>query len=147
MHVKKYKYLLYLIFILLLTCCKTDKHDAKVYNAETLKNILISSYDRYVFEEDNFYIIGNIYSNEITYTICYNEHIWGNDNNRMTKRLFVFINDVIIGQFSAINERPLIINNKIGFEDVENDFIDFENGIPEKTLIDGEIYTFYPFAN
>jgi protein associated with RNAse G/E len=111
------------------------------------QDILVNNYPRYFFYEDNFNIIGNIHSNGIIYTICYNEHVWG-ESKRMTGRLVIFIDYNIIGQYGVINEEPEIIDNEIRFKDVKHadNFINFQNGIPEKILINGELHSFQQFV-
>jgi hypothetical protein len=108
-----------------------------------LQDILINNYPEYFFIGDKFTIMGNISSNRNIYTIIYNQHFWGND--RMTGRIVVFRDYIIVGNYGVINEIPEILNNKIIFKGIKNDNINFENGIPETILIDGELYSFEYF--
>jgi hypothetical protein len=110
-----------------------------------LQDILIINFPGYFYENDDCRIIGNIFTNSHEYTIFYNRHFWG--NGRMTGRLVLFEEFNIIGHYGVINETPEIANNKIVFKDIKynGDTIDFENGIPEKILIDGELHFFEHF--
>jgi hypothetical protein len=62
----------------------------------------------------------------------------------MTGRLVLFDDYNIIGHYGVINEMPEIINNKIVFKDVKfhGNVIDFEEGISEEIIIDGELHYF-----
>jgi hypothetical protein len=104
-----------------------------------LQNILINNSPEYFYWEDDFKIIGNIYTNNIIYTIIHNRHFWV--NGRMSGRLIIFNDYKIIGQYGIINEIPEIINNKIAFKNTEN-IIDLANGIPDRIFVDGELYIF-----
>jgi hypothetical protein len=107
-----------------------------------LKNILVNNYPKYFLEDGDFGVIGNISSNNIVYTIVYNKQFWG--NGRMTGRLVIFDDYKIIGHYGVINEMPEIINNKIIFKDAKynENSINFDDGIPERILIDGEPHNF-----
>jgi hypothetical protein len=112
-----------------------------------LQAILITNYPEYFFIEDEFSIIGNIYKNINKYTIVYNKHFWG--NGRMTGRLVILNDYTIVGHYGVLNETPEIENNRIIFKEIKSNenYISFDNGIPETILINGELYPFVPFNN
>jgi hypothetical protein len=128
-----------IFFSIMLFTCSTHINEQKIL----LQDILINNYPEYCFAKDKFTILGNVYSNGNVYTVIYNQHLLG--NTRMTGRIFIFNDYLIVGNYGIINEIPEIMNNKIMFKGIKNDNINFENGIPETILIDGKLYSFEYF--
>lgn len=124
------KNFLSIIFILLINIsCFSEA------NPNKLQKNLIEKKSDYFSYNDEFTILGEIRN----FCIVYNAHYWG--NNRMSGRIILFENEVPIGSYGIINDKPEVREKIIFFPDYEEKYgntIDLSICVPSKVYLDGE---------
>jgi hypothetical protein len=110
------------------------------------KNAINNNPD-YFHADDEFTLLGNIEINNNKIVLAYNVHIWG-EAQRATCRFLLFNeNGKLLGMYPGLVFNPeeiKIEGNKIIFpiSPEYGNIIDFNQGIPKKIWIDGEIYLY-----